>query len=66
MMRNARFGPLTLLMTLRVINVKSDDNLRDYFTFQSMTLTSDSRLRLLLSELIYPLLPLDSLKNYLQ
>ena len=25
MMRNARFGPLTLLMTLRVINVKSDD-----------------------------------------
>ena len=25
MMRNARFGPLTLLMTLRVIDVKSDD-----------------------------------------
>ena len=24
-MRNARFGPLTLLMTLRVIDVKSDD-----------------------------------------
>ena len=30
-------------------------NLRDYFAFQSMTLTSDSRLRLFLSELIYPL-----------
>ena len=63
MMRNTRFGPLRLLMTLRVINVKSDDNLRYYFTFQSMTLTSDSRLRLILSELIYPL---DSLTNYLQ
>ena len=63
MMRNARFGPLRLLMTLRVINVKSADNLRYYFTFQSMTLTSDSRLRLILSELIYPL---DSLTNYLQ
>ena len=25
LMRNARFGPLTLLITLRVINVKSDD-----------------------------------------
>ena len=25
MMRNARFGPLTLLMTLRVIDVKSND-----------------------------------------
>ena len=37
--------------------------LRDYFTFQSMTLTSDSRLRLFLSEMIYPL---DSLTNYLQ
>ena len=57
-MRNARFRPLTLLMMLRVINVKSD-----YFTFQSMMLTSDSRLRLFLSELIYPL---DSLINYLQ
>ena len=62
-MRNARFGPLTLFMTLRVIDVKSETNLRDYFTFQSMTLTSDSRLRLFLSELIYPL---DSLTNYLQ
>ena len=42
--------------------------LRDYFTFQSMTLTSDSRLRLFflfvfLSKLIYPL---DFLTNYLQ
>ena len=55
MMRNARFGPLTLLMTLRVIDVKSVTNLRDYFTFQSMTLTSDSRLSLFLSELINPL-----------
>ena len=27
MMRNARFGPLTLLMTLRVIDVKSDDKI---------------------------------------
>ena len=35
-------------------------NLRDYLTFQSMTLTSDSKLRLFLSELIYPL---DSLTN---
>ena len=25
-MHNARFGPLNLLMTLRVINVKSEDN----------------------------------------
>ena len=25
MMPNARFGPLTLLMALRVINVKSDE-----------------------------------------
>ena len=63
MMRNARFGPLTLLMTLRVIDVKSEDKLRDYFTFQSMTLTSDSRLIPYLSEMIYPL---DSLTNYLQ
>ena len=30
-MRNARFGPLTLLMTLRVINVKSDDNFMRLF-----------------------------------
>ena len=36
-------------------------NLRDYFTFQSLTLTSDSWLRLFLSELIYPL---NSLTNY--
>ena len=43
MMRNARFGPLTLLMTLRVMTSKVKTNLRDYFTFQSMTLTSDSR-----------------------
>ena len=64
MMRNARFGPITLLMTLRVIDVKSDDKFTcDYFTFHSMTLTSDSRLRLFLSERIYPL---DSLTNYLQ
>ena len=31
MMRNARFGPLTLLMTLRVINVKSDDKFTRLF-----------------------------------
>ena len=31
MMRNARFGPLTLLMTLRVINVKSDDKFMRLF-----------------------------------
>ena len=31
MMRNARFGPLTLLMTLRVIDVKSDDKLTALF-----------------------------------
>ena len=62
MMCNARFGPLTLLMTLRVKTSKAMTNLRDYFTFQSMTLTSDSRLRLFLSELIYHL---DSLTNYI-
>ena len=38
-------------------------NLRDDFTFQSMTLTSDSRLRLILSEMMNPL---DSPTNYLQ
>ena len=39
-------------------------NLRDYFTFQSMTLTSDSRLRLFLSELIYiPLTLLQTIYN---
>ena len=31
MMRNARFGPLTLFMTLRVINVKSDDKFTRLF-----------------------------------
>ena len=31
MMRNARFGPLTLLMTLRVIDVKSDDKFTRLF-----------------------------------
>ena len=30
-MRNARFGPLTLLMTLRVIDVKSDDKFTRLF-----------------------------------
>ena len=64
MMRNARFWPLTLLMTLRVIDVKSDDKfMRLLNTFQSMTLTPNSRLRLFLSEQIYPLY---SLSNYLQ
>ena len=33
MMRNARFGPLTLLMTLRVINVKSDGKFTRLFYF---------------------------------
>ena len=42
MMRNARFGPLTLLMTLRVIDVKSDDKFTRLFYGQSMTLTSNS------------------------
>ena len=31
MMRNAQFGPLTLLMTLRVIDVKSDDKFTRLF-----------------------------------
>ena len=31
MMRNPRFGPLTLLMTLRVIDVKSDDKFMRLF-----------------------------------
>ena len=31
LMRNARFGPLTVLMTLRVINVKSDDKFTRLF-----------------------------------
>ena len=31
MMRNARFGPLTLLMTLRVIDVKSEDKFTRLF-----------------------------------
>ena len=31
MVRNARFGPLTLLMTLRVMNVKSDDKFTQLF-----------------------------------
>ena len=31
MMRNAGFGPLTLLMTLRVIDVKSDDKFTRLF-----------------------------------
>ena len=31
MMRNARFGPLTLLMTLRFIDVKSDDKFMRLF-----------------------------------
>ena len=31
MMRNARFGPLTLLMTFRVIDVKSDYKFRRLF-----------------------------------
>ena len=37
-------------------------NLRDYIMLQSMRLTSDTRLRLFLLELIYPL---ESLTNYL-
>ena len=49
MMRNARFGPLT---NYELLTSKVMTNLRDYYTFQSMTLTSDSRLRLFLSELI--------------
>ena len=32
-MRNARFGPLTLLMTLRVIDVKRDDKFTRLFYF---------------------------------
>ena len=44
MMRNAWFGPLTLLMTLRDNNVKSDDKF--------MALTSDSML-LLVSEAVF-------------
>ena len=31
LMRNVRFGPLTLLMTLRVIDVKSDDKFTRLF-----------------------------------
>ena len=31
LMRNARFGPLTLLMTLRVIDVKSGDKFTRLF-----------------------------------
>ena len=58
MMRNARFGPLTLLMTLRVIDVKSDDKFTQLFY-----VSIHDAYRLFLSELIYPL---DSLTNYLQ
>ena len=31
MMRSTRFGPLTLLMTLRIINVESDDKFTRLF-----------------------------------
>ena len=46
MMRNARFGPLTLLMTLRVINVKSDDKGRvTVWYYKWPTFTVKNRLR---------------------